>query len=105
LLWGDGLEMLEQLLAALVAEFVGDRLAGGLGGGAGDGFADQADGVLQPLVEFGQLSILRELLVKGGGLVVRQLAEQQGRQGGFQVVLRRSRHFRVHMRGRRAGQC
>jgi hypothetical protein len=31
--------------------------------------------VLQPLIEFRQLGILRQLLVQGGGLFVRQFAQ------------------------------
>ena len=58
---------------------------GGLRCRAGDGFAHQVDGVLQPLVEFGQLGILRQFLMQGGGLLVRQLAQQQGGQAGLQL--------------------
>ena len=74
LLWRDRLELLEQFLAALVAELVGGGLVGGLGGRAGNGFAHQVDGLLESLVELGELDILRQFLVEGGGLVVRQFA-------------------------------
>ena len=74
--------MLEQLLAALVAQLERGRLLSGLGCRAGNGFAHQVDGLLQPLIDFGQLGILRQFLMQGGGLLVRQLAQQQGGQAG-----------------------
>lgn len=93
-----GLKLLEQLLPALVAQLQRGRLVGGLRCRAGDGFPHQVNGLLQALVEFGQLGILREFLVQGGGLVVRQFAQQQGGEAGFQCCTRVYWRVRVHWR-------
>ena len=79
----DGLEMLEQLLAAVFAELKRRRLIGGRLRRAGEGFAHQGHRLLEALVEGGELGVLRELLVQGGGFGVGQFAQQERGETGL----------------------
>jgi hypothetical protein len=75
--------MLEQLLAAVLAQLERGGLIGGLLSRAGDGFPHQVDGVLEALVEGGQLGVLCQLLVQRRRFLVRQLAQQERGEAGL----------------------
>ncbi len=67
---------------------------------AGHGFPHQGDSVLESFVELGQFGVLGQFLVQRRRLLMRQLAQQKGRQTGLQRCARVCGRVRVHTQGK-----
>lgn len=83
-----GLKSLQQLLPAFRAQFERLRMVGRFGRGFGGCLTDQIYRALQARIHAGQLRVCGDGLAEEGGLVGRQLAQQESCQAGLESVAR-----------------